>query len=349
MIYIYISLFLCFLALIRVFATFNTRLIEVFFILFLIFFAAIRSESVGADTANYIFFFKSSPNIINFDINYRPELEYGFKLYLSFLKTITDSSEIFLFVSTAVCIIPLYIGLKKIAPHYTLLGLILYFLVFYINYPINVLRQGMVMSIFIYSLPFILDKKSYQVLFLGLLAGSLHSTGYLILFVYLYSLLKNKYLIYVSILFIVSSIIMYKYSFLQNILFTYIAEDKEATYTEKYGSSTTLAQYSYRVILALFFSVSAYFIKDKQLTKILVLYLIGFVVYIALSADNLIAARFNMVFRILEVVMVSLIFYLSKEIKYKFILFIIFLLIFYPFFVLTALQAVNEYKISNFI
>ncbi len=349
MIYIYISLFLCFLSLIRVFAKFNTRLIEVFFILFLLFFAALRSDSVGADTANYILFFNYSPNILNFDIIYRPELEYGFKVYLAFLKTFTDSVGVFLFISTAICLIPLYIGLKKIAPQYAFLGLLLYYFVFYINYPINVLRQGMVMSIFIYSLPFILERKSYQVLFFGLIAGSLHSTGYLILLIYLYSLLKNKWLIYVSILLVISSLVMYKYSFLQKILFTYIAEEKEATYTEKYGAPTTLFQYLYRVILILFFCVSSYFIKNEKLTKILVLYLVGFIIYIALSADNLIAARFNMMFRILEVVMVSLIFYLSKELKYRLILFLLFLLIFYPFFVVTALQAVNEYKISDFI
>lgn len=349
MIYIYVSLFLCFLALVRVFSKFNTYLIEVFFILFLLFFAAIRSESVGADTANYIFFFNNSPNIINFDINYRPELEYGFKLYLSFLKTITDSVEFFLFISTAVCVVPLYIGLKKVAPQYALLGLILYFFVFYINYPLNVLRQGMVMGIFVYSLPFILDKKSYHVLFLSILAGSLHSVGYLILFVYLYSLLKNKYLIYVSVLFVISSLIMYKYSFLQNILFTYIAEDKEATYTEKYSDPTTMLQYLYRITLVLFFIIPAYFIKNDKLIKILVLYLIGFVIYVALSADNLIAARFNMLFRVLEVVVVSLLFHLTKELKYRFILFLLFLFLFYPFFVATALQAVNEYKISDFI
>ena len=349
MIYIYISLLLFFLGLIGVFAKFNSNLIERSFVIFLIIFASIRSEFVGADTENYVYFFKNSPTITNFDISYRPELEYGFKLYLSIIRTLTDSTELFLFISTAICVIPLYIGLKKIASKYAFMGLILYFFVFYLNYPINVLRQGMVMSIFVYSLPFILEKKTLKVLLLSIVAGSLHKTGYLIFFAYLYSILENRKLIYVSIALIISSLIMYKYNFLQHILFTYISEEKESTFTEKFSSSTSVSQYLYRISLILFFSICTWFIKNKELTKIFVIYTLGFVIYIALSADNLIAARFNMVFRVLEVVMISMIFYFCKNIKYRMILFTLFILLFFPFFVVTALQSVNEYRISDFL
>src|SRR5690606_23909304 len=126
--------------------------------------------------------------IFNFDLFYRPELEYGFKIYLAILRTFTDSQFIFLIISTLICLMPLYIGLRRMSPNYAFFGLVLYFFVFYLNYPINVLRQGMAMGIFIYSIPFILERKSVQVFILALLAGSIHSTGYLILLVYLYSI-----------------------------------------------------------------------------------------------------------------------------------------------------------------
>lgn len=333
--------------LLRIFSKFDTRIAEWSFIFVMIIVASIRNIRVGADTYNYVFFFKGIGNIFNFDVDYHPELEIGFKVYLSLMNTITDSQFVFLFVSTAICIIPMYIGMQRLNLKYCFAGLVLYFFIFYFNYPINVLRQGISMSLLIFSLPYFVKQEYIKIILLGSVAGLIHSTGFLIIVFYLFYVLDYKKSVILTIILTLFLVVSYKFNILQYLLFTYVDSSKEDSFTEKFSSSTGITQYLYRLLIV---GILFYFVnrtKDLNLKKLFLIYILGFFVYISLSENNLLAARFNMFFRILEVVIFPMLFGFCKNVQERFLLFLIFLGLYLPFYYITVTMPVNLYSISD--
>lgn len=343
---IFIYLFFC---LAKVVSKFNTLYLEIYLLVILILLSAFRSFDVGADTSVYLMFFREFPSLFNFDLNYLAHIEIGFRLFLASIKVFTHSEEFFLFLSSSFCIIPVYFGLKKLKLEYALVGLFFYFLIFFINYPNSVIRQGMSMGLFILSLPYMLDKKHFMVLMLGVVSSLFHTTGYIIFLCYIFTFFEYKKALIVTIVFSFISFFLYKFNILQYLIFNYIGSGYEEVYTVQFSEDTSLSQYLYRIVVAFLIGFLIFRVDNEFYKKLFLFYLIGFFVYIALSNNNLLAARFNMFFRVLELVLIPYALTCIRDYRYRLFFFLLFFSVFLLFFIKSVNIPYNQYRFSDFI
>ncbi|MCU4323685.1 EpsG family protein [Acinetobacter schindleri] len=342
MVYILTGLSLAFFSLIRVIARYNVLLVEYFFILILVLLATFRAASVGADTSTYTSFFINSPDIFHFDKNYLSYMEIGFRIYLALIKTFTSNVVIFYLVSSIITIIPVYVGLKKLKLKYSIIGLLFFLLIFYIPYPLNAFRQAVAMALFIYSLQYFYNNEIFKVIIITILAILFHNSGIFILLSYLiYSLNLKKSIIF-SLLLCFLLFFIYYFNFIQYLIFNLGNVDSDV-YSRTYSESTSIVQYLYRMIFLVLMGFFIFKIENDFIKKIFLIYFFGFMIFISLSANNMIATRFNMFFRILEVVLFPVV---IESINNKFsriIYFIVVLIIAFSVFYQTSFLPENLY------
>lgn len=346
MTYMLLGVFISFFCFLRIISRFKVEIVEWIFILSLIYISTFRSVYVGADTITYVEFFRLSPDIYNFDNNYLSYLEPGFRLYMALVKTFSSSQQFFLFTSGLLCILPLYFGLKRLKLEYSLIGLMIFLMVFFIPYPLNALRQAITMSLFVYSLSFFNDRKVLIIFLLTALASTIHLSGIFIIFSYfLYSLDYKKSLILCIFSLVFLFFISY-FGFAQYIVFNLGGVDAEA-YTVIFDEKTSAIQYVYRFILIFIIGFFAFNQKNIFLKKIFLVYFFGFLTYLALSENNMLATRFNMFFRILEVVLVPLILSSISRISIRFLIFTLLFLLFFYVFCATSILPENIYQFQR--
>lgn len=348
MIYFFLIFIYLMFCMTRVVSKYNTIYLELYLLFVLIFLSTFRSFDVGADTLVYLMFFQEFPDLFNFNFDYIAHIEIGFRFFLATIRVFTDSEEFFLFLSSSLCIIPVYLGLKKLKLEYALVGLFFYLLIFFINYPNSVIRQGISMGLFVLSLPYMFDRKNYIVLLLGVISSLFHSTGFIIFLCYIFTLFEYKKALTITILFSFISFFLYKFNVLQYIIFNYLGSGYEEAYTVQFSEDTSLSQYLYRIIVAFLIGFLIFRVDNDFYKKIFLFYLIGFFVYLALSDNNLLAARFNMFFRVLELVLIPYALTCIRDYRFRLFFFMIFFSVFLLFFMKSVSIPYNEYKFSDF-
>jgi len=291
--------------------------IGLFFIVILSFIASIRYR-VGTDFSSYESIWNGiRPLGEHQTYTY---LEPGFVYFLSFLKLFSNSSVLFFSTMSILTLYILYKGIKKINNINIYVAIALYFMIFYMPYLFNGMRQALSMSIFIYSLTYIINGNFKKVLFLSLIATSFHVTGFLILISYFISKIKIN-LVYYFLLGVLISFLFYYFGVL-GYLVDLLTPGKFTTYANSWGK-TSFFQLVVRTMIAIFFIFSATkVIKNKFFVKTVMIYLIGYFIYISLADANMLATRFNMFFRVLEIILFSILLYQSKYLFNRIIFFI---------------------------
>ena len=214
----------------------------------------------------------------------------------------------------------LYKGLHKLSNINIYIAITLYFMMFYMGYVFNGMRQAVSMSLLIYSLTYIINGNLKKTFIITAIATSFHSTGFLIIISYFLTRININIILY-FLIGLVLSIIFYYFNFLGSII-DLLVGGKFSHYIEFWGD-TSLFQMTTRILLAIFFMfISIKVIKTNFFINITKIYLLGFFIYIALLDANMMATRFNMFFRVLEIVMFSMVLYQSKFVLNRIIVFI---------------------------
>lgn len=345
MIYLIAGFFASFFSFFRNISKFKTEIFEFILLAYLIFISTFRSVYVGADTLNYTDFFNNSPSLFDFDLKYLDYLEPGFRFYLAIIKTISSHQEFFLFVSSLSCILPLYLGIKKLKLEYSLFSLALYFFIYFIPYSLNALRQAIAMSIFIYALSFFKENKIIPIIFLTISAYLIHSTGVFILFCYLlYRLDYRKAIILSFLTLLILGLITYL-GIIEYLVFSTGGVNAEV-YQEKFNETTSALQYIYRIVLVGLIGFFVYTQNSEENKKIFIIYFFGFLFYFSLSKYNMIATRFNMFFRVLEIILIPTIVSSIRNIHVRFFVFLIFLVLALIVFYGTIFLPENIYQFN---
>ena len=296
------------------------------FIIILLFITSFRGD-VGTDYKEYINFWNGLHPINSFDLTYYTNFEIFYKIIFSLVKVVTNSELIFLFVNACLVFIPLSFALKNALDRFYTLSLLIYYSVFFMPYTLNGMRQAIAMSIFLYSLKYFNSNRLLPILILTIIASCIHSTGYLIIVIYfLFLILKKVKLWFYPVSFVIS-IVIYKFNILTNFIFNNSIVNKEV-YAEKYDENTSALQILTRVLLVIFLFYFSYInrYRDEKLMPLFNIYWIGFLLYLTLMNNNLMATRFNMFFRVLEVILLPLILLCFKDkFNRNFVFFIIFL------------------------
>lgn len=311
----------------------------------LVFLAGVR-ENTGTDYLSYLKLWNEVEPVSSLAAKYfrYAELERGFVLIISSLKQFTSSSVLHYLLLAGFAFIPLVAALKKLKIEYLFVALLGYFLIFYIPYVFNGMRQAISMGLFLYAVYFIVERKTVLVILLALLAGSIHQSGYLILLAYLASFFYQRIPI-VLLCGTVFSILFYQLGVINYLFFNVLGGSQ--VYITKFTESTSLFQLASRAGLVVLFYL---FSRQGSVLyqKIFVMYLLGFFIYLSLADYNILATRFNLFFRVLEVLLLPLLLLSISDVKKRMAVFGLFLVPFGYAFYTAAIHMDNTYHFIGF-
>lgn len=308
--------------------------------LVLIFFTAARMDT-GTDYASYLKLWtevEPLTDLIPKQFKYA-ELEAGFVFLMGLLKQMTTSAPLFWAYCATIIFIPFCWGLKKLPIPYYFVALLGYLMTFYIPYTFNGIRQAIAMSVFVACVPFILQRKTITVILLTALATSVHLSGLLILLAYIVQFYRWN-LLPVMILGTLVALLVSQLNMLNYVLFEVLGISK--VYVVKFTAHTSLFKLATRALLLLLF-FGFYQQADETYRKIFTMYLLGFFIYVALAENNMLATRFNMFFRILELLMLPLLLVNISQLKKRIMVFCLFLIPYAYSFISSAMHPDNQY------
>lgn len=236
-------------------------------------------------------------------------LEPLFVLTTSALKTFEPDVRIFFVVYGIATIVLLHksiVWFRLNGPH----AYLVYVGMFLLPYAFNGMRQALAMSIFLYALRFILRRKVGMVALWTVIASGFHLTGILIGLAYVVHRWTEEREFRLSRWFFWGAMIssMVGIAGLGGKLFFTLFEYKAETYAELFNEGNSLTNVAVRLVLAGLLVFGASRVPPSRLLRqLLVLYSLGLFIYLSLSEFNMLATRFNMFFRALEVILIPMI------------------------------------------
>lgn len=176
------------------------------------FFAGIRSLDIGTDVKGYFiivynYFTKENYNI--FQVCEATNVEIGFSL-LMYISSAFKNVNVCLFVIQLATFLPIYLFAYKMRDKYSMLYIILIFLLTFYVRSFNLMRQSIAISLIILSISYYMEKKYRKTLILLFLACSFHITAIICIAIYLlynFCFMKNTLNKRFYILFILLSFI----------------------------------------------------------------------------------------------------------------------------------------------
>ena len=310
-----IGIFLFLLSLLSVFYDDLRKSKVVLFIVIISLFvlSSIRYD-IGTDYQTYFTFFElvkpfSFNSIFSSQHDYfEPLFQYTSSILKHFFKNPIYHFSFWAFVT----LLFFWVGIKRESNHY-IMSLFILYCNFYVNYTFNGIRQGIVMAIFIYSIRYIINRDLMKVLFVSLVSSLIHSTGILILFSYFISFIRFRNRL-TLILILTASIITWQTGLGEKI-FTFIAlrfQDfipnlgwyaKIFLYDHNFGQA--LQRVLLLVPLLYYYPLLS---KDSKFSKLFSIYFFGVIIYFMFGFFGLFIARINMFFRILEIILIPILY-----------------------------------------
>ena len=260
----------------------------------------------GTDYFGYKYIFDNINSL--YEVIYNPwELhsEIGFRL----LCYIFNSFELMVFVISSFEIYMLDRFIKRYSGN-KVLSLVLFYPTYYLTYYFSALREGIVISLFIGILINFIEERKWKQYIIGvLIASSIHSVALILLVVPLIiNIDNNNYILFILLSSIIGMIIssgifhsvLIKIPFLGTRLSDYL------------NSSISVIALAERILS--YFLIYSVFIKknEKDLNKtncntqlLVKLYTIGTAIYLCTMSISLISSRTNIIFKIIEIVLIT--------------------------------------------
>jgi hypothetical protein len=207
--YFFVSSLTFLIFLITYFNTNNKKLnkvLTVFSVVIIVFFIGLRFETGGPDWMSYQSFFKALEPISDLMFNpsevhfiYDHGFEPLFKLYSSCIKVLTGNYIWLNFISSVLTFSILFSFFSKASP-YPVLSLYLYFCTVALLGDMTIVRQMIAVSIFIFSLKFIVNKNLYKYLLCCFVAIMFHYSAIILVPVYWLSQYFSKARFYIPLM-----------------------------------------------------------------------------------------------------------------------------------------------------
>ncbi len=315
-----------------------------FAIIPLVLLAAFRDESIGTDTANYIYLFEDAienkGSIINY-IFFHPSFEIGFLIYNFLLAQCTKSISIYFIVTYGIIIGLTYASALKlrayISPH---IFMFIYVFIFF-SETLNGQRQYMAISLVIYAVANLLIGKKIKYLVLTIIACLFHTSSIISIVIGgTYWLIRkfplyNHKLLY-TIICIIVLIVAFGMGRFANMGWLPIFEEKLSNSITSTSGSGISNSYLLVCIYTLFVLLCSY--KRSVICDLTLLTTIyTFIFY--LSPDmNGIMYRLTLYFNIMMCISISYIFNTSKRVSTKMnvIILLTFYMVFYIFSIVVS-------------
>ena len=217
-----------------------------------------------------------------------------------------------------------YFGIKENSAHY-ILSLFILYCIFYHHYLFNTIRQGVVMGIFIYSLKYILNREFFKILMITIFSSLIHTSGILIMVGYYASFIKFKTRFSI-ILSLFISIGIWKTG-LGETIFEFIAIQFQPIvpnlymYVKLFFYEHNFSQILQRILLLVpliyYYNLLS---DDDKYVKLFSIYLIGVIIYFSFGFFGLFITRINMFFRILEIILIPILYQRLKNKNQKLVM-----------------------------
>ncbi|QHI27674.1 EpsG family protein [Acinetobacter haemolyticus] len=240
----------------------------VFFpLIFLILLVGLREYNVGTDTGNYYNGLWLGEPELNFNS------EFLFDLLVILLRNFDLSYTFFLFLVSFLFYVFLYGALKKYTKQFKSNLFFAFFtcisLFFFLSMSINVIRQGVSLSILLFSYTLWVERKSiFWVLFFVFLALAFHLTSIIPILIFIVSIFFSGYKYFnflVLIYFFMILVSYFNYGFLNisPLFLDFLGEDKRAGYftDDDYGYQVGFKPQF--VIFNTFFLLLSLYVKNK--------------------------------------------------------------------------------------
>lgn len=324
-----------------------SRYVAIYFsILLVILFTSIRGD-VGQDTSNYLLMYNDIEK-------YKEHLEVGFYSLVKLANFIGLSFNGFLLVVSTLFVSFYYAGLAKFVPKkYVILSFLIIFCDLYIYFNISGLRQGIALSICLFSSYFAYRRSFISFLFLVIVAALFHKSAAVFLLVYPLLKLKIDYSYkQIFIIGVCCVLLFYTTKTLFGSESLSFIKGGEMYLSENYNKFSPSA---YVVgFLRRFYPIFLFFYFYKQnkndhvLTSVFNVYLFGFVFY-AINYPILqdVTVRFSSYFTMFEaVIVVRILVNLKHGLNKLLVLSIIYFIVYFKIFTYASLDAF-EYKLMD--
>lgn len=139
----------------------------------------LRDIEIGVDTKTYVSTFLI-PDALESSVDGNAKYEIGYVLFVKLLRLFTDSHQIYLFATSLVIFVGLYVFVRKNCNANYGIALMIYFaFLYYVDF--SAIRQAMALSIAINSLQFLKERKWIPAILIILLGASFQMTALLLL------------------------------------------------------------------------------------------------------------------------------------------------------------------------
>lgn len=238
-------------------------------------------------------------------------LEPLFAVVNSVLKSISSSQLLFFSFYACLTLGTLHLAIRQTKGINHAYAYLLYFSIFYLPYTFNAMRQAVAMSIFLLAAPAIVQGRTRAVLLLSLLATGFHYSGALIGIGYAFLSLCRRWRWSPWQVFAISVAVgggLAASELLSRLFFIAFPGAMEV-YSEVFDAPSSVSNVLLR--LGLCVMMLAYVDlgrgERRPVDALLTVYFLGLIVYLALFQFNMLATRFNMLFRVLEVLLLPMI------------------------------------------
>jgi len=254
-----------------------------FFVLVLI--AGLR-YNVGVDTYSYTKEFQTFPTIYQLDFSFIKQSNYQILwiLFESVLRTFTSSFYVLQFTLAIFVNFVVFKTVRKysISPFLTM---VFYFLFFYFNLNMEILRESIPICLLLVAIPFLIERKLIRYLIISTIAFFFHESGiilFIVPFIFYLRISKKYYFITIIVLFSISSIVSFYFTdFVTNLNFLF-NQSKVSSYFTPVDRSAGTDLFIY--IKYIIFPSLVLFISFKTLTemekKVIFLYIICSILYV---------------------------------------------------------------------
>lgn len=319
---------------------FQCKTRNLFFILnftFLFLVATFRFK-IGADYFQYVNLFSDSQEISDVSLDYfltNPHsIEYGYLILESFIKYFTNDYDVFIFIYNFIMFFFLYKGIKYFPNHN--IQLFIFYCLLFLQYTIDAYRQGMALSISLFSIRYLFQEKFIKYILCIFLAFLFHKVS--ILLIPLYFIIKVNFFIkkYTILVILFISILLSYFGLIGKIIeFMFLHFDSNSLvsrvyfyYFIKHDSNLSIGFLAY-FHRALFLLIICFFISkiDNRLTFLV---LLSSIIFFTFSHVGVLAGRFSAMFYMFYMVYFSILF--SKSFNHKIATLVVIMLYFSSIF-----------------
>lgn len=293
-------------------------------------FLILRDTSVGVDTDNYRKIFEYAHDKTFIELLTYGRHEIGFKYYAKILSCICNNYYFFLAITSILSMIGFYFFSRDNSKNY--FATIFIFITFnYYIYSFGLLRQALAISVLLYSIKFIKDRKFWKFLIFVIIASLFHKTALVFLplyFLYNIKITKKRFIIWLLIIIFM----LISKSLILDFILNYIY--KPANLSISSGGGYKM------LILLIGASITSYYYQDKLILDEKNNQLYINMIFIA-TLIQVLATYFGIVFRVTIyfsfslIILVPLILNAINNVKIKRILFVLMYISLFAYYILS--------------